>query len=31
MLVENPQQLPVKAIYATFAFPHFDNTSDNVK
>jgi hypothetical protein len=31
VLVANPlSQLPVKAISATFAFPHFDNINDNV-
>jgi hypothetical protein len=30
MLVENPSQLPVKALSATFAFPHFDDINDNV-
>jgi hypothetical protein len=31
MLVTNPRQLPVKALSATFAFPHFDNVNDYVK
>jgi hypothetical protein len=31
MLVANPSQLPVKALSATFVFPHFDNVNDYVK
>jgi hypothetical protein len=31
MLVANPtSQLPVKALFATFHNPHFDNTNDYV-
>jgi hypothetical protein len=31
MLVANPSQLHVKALSATFAFPHFNNVNDYVK
>jgi hypothetical protein len=31
MLVETPNQLPVKALSATFRIPHFDNVNDYVK
>jgi hypothetical protein len=27
---EPPSQLPMKALSATLAFPHFDNSNDNV-
>jgi hypothetical protein len=30
VLVKTPSQQPVKAISATFVFPHFDNINDNV-
>jgi hypothetical protein len=30
MLVTTPSQLPVKALSATFAFPHFDNVNDYI-
>jgi hypothetical protein len=31
MLVATPNELPVKALSATFTFPHFDNVNDYVK
>jgi hypothetical protein len=30
MIVANPSQLPMKALSATFAFPHFNVSKDNV-
>jgi hypothetical protein len=30
MLVENPSQLPVKPLSATFRIPHFDNSNDSM-